>query len=394
VDTDPDTGPWERAGLYDPDDPNADERRALLQFLSEPGATIDQMVEAHRQGSLPAVASDIVVRGDGRLVPVKEVADRSGISLERVLRVLLSAGLPVEADTEVSEHVIDLLSAFETGSELMGDEAILAFTRVLGAAAIQIAEAAVALFYSELGPGTEREGQDELTRAKLAEAATLVFTAVPNVLAQMVMDQFERSLRRAVIVRGSWEPETGSESGTTDASQLVTTDANTETVALGFVDLVGSTAWAEGLNLRDQSLALSRFESVAWSSAVLSGGRIVKMIGDEVFFAAPTADAACRIGTDVIRAAAEDDVLPPARGAAGLGSATPREGDYFGPLVNLLARLVKVGAPGQLVVTERTVAALEPDDWTVQPLEVEHLRGIDQPVMAFVFEPRTALTTD
>jgi adenylate cyclase len=396
-----DTGPWERAGLYDPNDPNADERLALLQFLSERGATIDQMVEAHRQGSLPAVASDIVVRGDDRLVSVKEVAARSGISLERVLRVLLSTGLPVEADTEVSEHVIDLLSAFETGSELMGDEAILAFTRVLGAAAIQIAEAAVALFYAELGPGTEREGQDELTRAKLAEAATLVFTAVPNVLAQMVMDQFERSLRRAVIVRGSWEPETGSRgsasaspSASTDALQAATHDATTELVALGFVDLVGSTAWAEGLNLRDQSLALSRFESVAWSSAVLSGGRVVKMIGDEVFFSAPTADAACRIGVDVIRAAAEDDVLPPARGAVGLGSATPREGDYFGPLVNLLSRLVKVGAPGQLVVTERTVGALAPDDWAVQPVEVEHLRGIDQPVKAFVVEPRTPSITD
>lgn len=389
-----DTGPWERAGLYDPNDPNADERRDLLQFLSERGATIDQMVEAHRQGSLPAVASDIVVRGDNRLVPVKEVAARSGISLERVLRVLLSTGLPVEADSEVPEQVIDLLSAFQTGSELMGDEAILAFTRVLGAAAIQIAEAAVALFYSELGPGTEREGQDELTRAKLAEAATLVFTAVPAVLAQMVMDQFERALRRAVTVRGSWEPETGSRTDITDAVQAVTHDATTELVVLGFVDLVGSTAWAEGLNLRDQSLALSRFESVAWSSAVLSGGRVVKMIGDEVFFSAPTAEAACRIGTDVIRAAAEDDVLPPARGAAGLGSATPREGDYFGPLVNLLARLVKAGAPGQLVVTERTVAALPPEDWTVRPLEVEHLRGIDQPVKAFVVEPRTPLTTD
>ncbi len=186
-----------------------DERLALLEFLTERGATIEQMVEAHQQGSLPAVASDIVVRGESPLVPVKEVAARSGIALDRVLRVLLSAGLPAEVDSEVPEQVIDLLSAFETGSELMGDEAILAFTRVLGAAAIQIAEATVALFYSELGPGTEREGQDELTRAKLAEAATLVFTAVPKVLAQMVMDQFERSLRRAVVVRGSWEPETG-----------------------------------------------------------------------------------------------------------------------------------------------------------------------------------------
>ena len=386
----PDTGPWERAGLYDPAALDADQRLALLEYLSDRGATIDQMVDAHAQGSLPAVASDLVVRGENEMVPVTEVAARSGISLDRVLRVLLASGLPVEPETEVPAKVIDLLAAFEQGSELMGDEAILAFTRVLGAAAIQIAEAAVALFYSELGPGTEREGGDELRRAKLAEAATLVFTAVPEVLAQMVMDQFERALRRAATVRGwGFEADGDSDRADSAASQLLTIDASTEHVALGFVDLVGSTAWAESLNLRDQSLALSRFESAAWSSAVLNQGRVVKMIGDEVFFSATTADAACRIGIETIRAAAEDDVLPLARGAVGWGSATPREGDYYGPLVNLLSRLVKAGAPGQLVVTEPTAAALSPDAWSLQPLEVDDLRGIDHPVKAFVVEPRT-----
>jgi adenylate cyclase len=371
VDAGPDTGPWERAGLYDPNDDNADERRALLEYLTERGATLEQLVEAHEYGSLPGVASDLVIRGKNALVPVTEVAARSGMSLERVLRVLVASGLPVAADSMVPEKSVELLSVFQMGSELMGDEAILAFTRVLGAAAIQIAEAAIALFYSELGPGTGREGGDELTRAKISEIATLTFTAVPEVLNQMVMDQFERAQRRAATVRG-WTNET---------------DSDAEVVVLGFVDLVGSTAWAEHLDLRDHSLALARFESAAWSSAILRGGRIVKMIGDEVFFAAPTADAACRIAADAIRAAAEDDVLPPARGAVGLGSATPREGDYFGPLVNLLARLVKSGAPGQLVATEPTVAALSPGDWLVEPLELDQLRGIDHQVAASVVTP-------
>jgi adenylate cyclase len=386
VGADSDTGPWERAGLYDSEATDAPDRLALLEFLTARGASLEQMVEAHEQGSLPVVASDLVVRGQDELVSVKEVAERSGISLDRVLRVLVAAGLPADPDTEVPEKSVDLLSAFEQGSAILGDEAVLAFTRVLGAAAIQIAEAAVALFYSELGPGTEREGEDELTRAKLAEAATLAFTAVPDVLAEMVRTQFERALRRAVTVRG-WGLETETATGTGTQAPLF--DATTELVALGFVDLVGSTAWAESLNLRDQSLALARFESAAWSSAVLSGGRVVKMIGDEVFFSAPTADAACRIGIDTIRAAAEDDVLPPARGAVGLGQAVPREGDYFGPLVNLLARLVKVGAPGQLVVTKPTAVALDDDAWDNQPLELQGgLRGIDHQVEAFVVEPR------
>ena len=95
-------------------------------------------------------------------------------------------------------------------------------------------------------------------------------------------------------------------------------------------------------------------------AAVLGGGRVVKTIGDEVFFAAPTAEAACRIGLEICRAVAEDEVLPPARGAVGIGPAFPREGDYFGPLVNLLARLAKVGAPGEMVATEAVAVHLHP----------------------------------
>jgi len=142
------------------------------------------------------------------------------------------------------------------------------------------------------------------------------------------------------------------------------------------------------MNLREQNLALTRFESVAWSNAVLAGGRVVKTIGDEVFFSAPTADAACRIGTAVCQAAGEDPLLPPARGAVGVGLATPREGDYFGPLVNLLARLVKVGAPGALVVTEAAAEELSLVEWSLRPLEQTELRGIEGPVRAFVAEPR------
>jgi class 3 adenylate cyclase len=374
---------WRQAGLYDPDDPNADERLALLRYLSDRGASIDQMVEAHAQGNLPAVASDLVVRKN-EVVRASEVAAQSGIALDRVLRVLLAAGIPAEPDTEVPAKTIDLMAAFEQGSALMGDEAILAFTRLLGAAAIQIAEAAVALFYSELGPGTEREGRDELTRAQLAETATMAFTSVPSVLAQMVFDQFERALRRAVAVRGWGQESATSPTGAVDARF---SGANAELVALGFVDLVGSTAWAQGLSLRDQSLALARFESAAWSSAVLSGGRVVKMIGDEVFFAAPTAEVACRIGIDIIRAAAEDEVLPTARGVIGVGYATPREGDYFGPLVNVLSRMVKVGQPGELVVTDAAAAQLPTNDWKLRALGLRELRGVPGPVEAFVVEP-------
>jgi adenylate cyclase len=371
-----DVDDWESAGIYDPDDPNADERRALLEYLTERGATLEQMVEAHAVRSLPGVAGDLVTQGENVLVPISEISARSGVSVPRVMRAMLAAGIPVTEGSTVPAELVTLMEAFETGSALMGDDAILAFTRVLGSAAINIAEAAVALFWAEFGPGSVKEGPDELARARLSEEATRAFLFVPDVMAQALLDQFERAQRRAQLVRGWSDPSADGGPG-----------GPTEVVALGFVDLVGSTAWAQTLDFRRQSLALTRFESAAWSSAVLTGGRVIKTIGDAVFFAAPDADSACRIGTAVCRAAGEDDVLPPARGAVGIGSVTPREGDYYGPLVNLLARLVKVGDPGELVVTGEVAGALSPERWALRGREPAALPGIEGAVRAFVVWP-------
>jgi adenylate cyclase len=373
-----DIGPWERAGLYDPAEPNARERLALLKYLTTRGATIAQMVAAHQVGSLPGVAGDLVTQRSSTLVPLEEIARRSGVELPRVRRALLAAGIPTASDSRVSVDLVGLMEAFETGAELMGEDAILAFTRVLGASAMNIAEAAVALFWAEFGPGSVSEGPDELARARLSEAATQAFLSVPDVMTVAVMDQFERAQRRSQAVRG-WSHPSASDDGEPGSP--------TETVALGFVDLVGSTAWSQTLHLREQNLALTRFESAAWSSAVLAEGRVIKMIGDEVFFYAPSVEAACRIGTEVCHTAANDEVLPDARGAVGVGPVTPREGDYYGPLVNLLARLVKVGAPGELVVTEAAVAQLHENEWSMRPLKPAALPGIPEPVRAYVVEP-------
>ena len=284
----------------------AEERLALLEYLTQRGATLEQMMEAHHLGGLPGVAGDLVMRSDAATISVGEVAARCGLTEQKVQRVLLAAGLPMTADSKVPEDLGALMSAFEQGADLMGEEAILAFTRVLGAAATNIAEAAVALFYAELGPGTGREGSDELARARVSEMATLAFAAVPDALSHILLAQFERATHRAVLARG-WSPGVGPIDAPDNQRALM--PGPSEIVALGFVDLVGSTSWAEGLSLREHSLALSRFESSAWSSAVLAGGRVVKMIGDEVFFAAPTVDAACRIGSEVCRGAALDALL-------------------------------------------------------------------------------------
>lgn len=367
---------WEAAGLYQPGTAGAAERLALLRYLTERGASVDQMVEAHALGALPGVAGTLVRGAPSPGTTLAEAAAASGLGPERLRRILLAVGLPVDDDTPIPVALHPLLRSFQIGAELMGEEAILAFTRVLGAAATNVAEAAVALFYNELGPGSERQGPDEVARARIAERAMLAFSTVPDVLARILMVQFERAGRRATEQR-RWEGPGAGEPG------------GTETVGIAFVDLVGSTAWAESLSRRDHSLALSRFESAAWAAAVTAGGRVVKLIGDEAFVAASSAEAACRIAVEVCAAVAADGVLPPARAAVGYGPVTGREGDYFGPLVNVVSRAVKAAAPGAVVATVDAVGQLAGHGWDVGPVTPRALRGVERPVELAEVRPLT-----
>jgi adenylate cyclase len=374
-----DSDDWERADLYQPGAPAAAERLELLSYLTSRGATLAQLVDARESGALPGVAGELVLGPPPVNLSVDEMASRSGVPADRVRRVLLAAGLPVAADGTVPEDLEVVLETFNRATALLGEDAVLAFTRVLGAAATNIAEAAVALFYAELGPGTGREGGSELDRARVSEAATRAFAAVPDVLTRLLLTHFRQVVRRGL--RGHSWTDPGIQAGGAAPGP-----DRGEVTALGFVDLVGSTSWAEELSLREQSLALSRFESAAWSSAVLAGGRLIKTIGDEAFFAAQSPEAACRIGVEVCQAAVIDPVLPPARGAVGYGDVIPREGDYFGTLVNLLARLVKVAGPGEVVVTGAVAEFLPTERWSLRALGPQNLRGLDRPVSVFAIQ--------
>jgi adenylate cyclase len=68
----------------------------------------------------------------------------------------------------------------------------------------------------------------------------------------------------------------------------------------------------------------------------------------------------------------------------GFGLVTPREGDYFGPLVNLVSRLVKAAEPGGILLTAEAVAALpEESGWATTEIVPRSLRGVEHAVRAF-----------
>jgi adenylate cyclase len=65
--------------------------------------------------------------------------------------------------------------------------------------------------------------------------------------------------------------------------------------------------------------------------------------------------------------------------AAGLalGALLARAGDYFGPAVNLAARLVEHAEAGMVIVDERLKVALG-GDFTIEPIDRQSFTGIGE----------------
>ena len=124
------------------------------------------------------------------------------------------------------------------------------------------------------------------------------------------------------------------------------------TLAVGFVDLVRFTALTEDIAEEQLADLIDRFESVVHDQVTGRGGRIVKMIGDEVMFVTEDAFLATQIALDLVRAFHVEDAVPPARAGLAHGPVLAHGGDYFGPVVNLASRIVDVARPSTVVVSQ------------------------------------------
>jgi adenylate cyclase len=158
-------------------------------------------------------------------------------------------------------------------------------------------------------------------------------------------------------------------------------DVDTFELAIGFADLVGSTTLADNRTLAELSAALDGFERTASEVVAAGGGRVVKFIGDEVMFRAPDPDAACAIAVDLTERVRADPDLPPLRAGVAFGDVVSRDGDFYGPTVNLAARITKLSPLHGVVATAATVGALSADHpFSIAALGAIEMRGVAEPV--------------
>jgi adenylate cyclase len=353
----------EARGLYDPKSESAPLRLELLHYLLELGASEEDLVL--NRDRLPGVAALVGIRG-GPGQTLQEVADSSGLGVEGVRRLARAAGFP-DPDPDVhtfTEGFAGLAAIVASAADVFGEDAFYQLVRVMGAAMARVADAVVSTFLVEVEPAARREDPVGLGVAHANHDATALLSLMPTA--------FEVLFRQHLLL-----------SQRTTPGDIDLLGVETQTLVVGFVDMVGSSVMAERLSLSDLGAALRAFEDTALDTVTPLGGRVVKLIGDEVLFTAPDPESACRIALEMAEACEHHALLPMVHIGLAQGDVMRRDGDVFGPVVNLAARLVEHARPGQVLMTEAVAARC---GRPTEALGTRHLKGIsgEHPVAALV----------
>lgn len=322
----------------------------LADLLRAEGVDDAEIAEADRNHLLSLLVMERLARPERSTYDIEEMAEATGLTPELLSRMWRSLGLAVprpgdrafnDADVELLRTVGHLLE-----SEVIDHDLTLQMSRVIGSSLSRVANALV-----DAVEAGEIEGDDESVRAVLAERqvrreefAVLAPLLVPTLLEIMglVWRRHLQAAARARVVR---------ERAGADPSHVV----------VGFADLVGFTALSQQIGPHELADVVERFETLAYDTIGNLGGRVVKMIGDEVMFAVPHERAAAEIALSLAERYAADDDLPDVRVGLASGPVLQREADVFGPVVNMASRLVTLAFPATVLCSAEVREALEGD---------------------------------
>ncbi len=352
------------AELYDPAMSGADERLALLQWLDEHGFTIEEMRRVHidEPVGLTALASDHRMRG-GDARPLE--AGLEGHDLDQIQLVAATLGLtPLTHDggelafTDAEVETIRSLGAL---SELFSEAESLATIRVIGSAMARIGEAAVSVFLHDVEAPYVRDNGSEFEHAQRSyEAAGLLEadfgSALQTLLRRHTLQAIDRTRRTSIDAEERFDYR----------------------FAVGFVDLVGFTALSGEMSPQELGVFVRDFEARAHDAVAPHEARVVKLIGDEVMYVSTNANDACRAGAALMAAVSSfgDGIVP--RGGLAYGNVLLQGGDYYGPVVNLAARLVDQAVPEELLVTQELAETAAECEF--EPAGRRMVKGFEKPI--------------
>ncbi len=355
--------------------------RSLLVDLGVAPVDVDR---AAAGGTLHLLALERLVSLEPALYTLEEVAQTTGLEPSAIRAYWRALGFPEprrnerlfsDSDLEMLEAVLPYIA--DGGLE---PELAVQMARVIGSSLARIATAQIEAIERTVSRHVERiaeaageEEPGEQLRERIAEtglidgsdddliaAARRVAELLPMMpkLMEFVWRRHLGHAARRRIVRASAAQET-------------------EGVCVGFADLVGFTAQTQELPEDELAAVVDRFETIAYDQVAAHGARVVKMIGDEVMFMADDVRTGARLALDLAAAYREDEALSDVRVGLASGRALERDGDVYGPVVNLASRIVAIAYPGSVVVSEEIYDALRDDeDLTFKSIRSHYLKDI------------------
>lgn len=349
------------AGLYDATADNADDRRALIEFLVDEGCTLDEMAAANARGRLFGLAGDRKVRPGRDEFTLREAAEKIGADVGLVTRLWQASGLPiVDADTKVASPAdVESMPLFVAIAAMLGEDAALNLARVAAASVARVADAVSASLRSVVSDLALDNTGSEVATAKAFSSIAELTPSVGRALDALLRHHLEAARRQF---------EESDSNDVALSSQM--------RAAVGFADVTGFTALSEVSTSAELARMLTSFERTATQLVHEADGRVVKFIGDMVMYVTARADTA----VDVARRLVAECELP-VRAGVSYGVLLAQDGDYFGPPVNLAARLVSAAEPGQVIVSAdvRDRVAGTYDAVALPPRELRGITGAVTP---------------
>ncbi|MDZ7675841.1 MAG: adenylate/guanylate cyclase domain-containing protein [Acidimicrobiales bacterium] len=303
------------------------------EMLRLAGVTESEIERATADGTLGLRAIEAMILTDLHH-DIDDIVRETGLATDRLRSLWGNLGFAEprpgeqifnDTDVELLRDVAELID-----SDVADADVVIQLTRIIGASMARIANLQADLVVSS-------QAEDD----EVAGTGLLWFGDMFGLVLEQV---WRRHLQAAVRAR---------------LSSPVEADSETADQAVGFADLVGFTAMSQQLDASTLAGVVDRFESVAYATVNEHGGRVVKMIGDEVMFAIDDPVAAAHCAVDLAESYHEADDLSDVRVGVAHGPVIDRDGDLFGPTVNLASRMTGIAYPGSVLVDERLRQLIE-----------------------------------
>jgi adenylate cyclase len=345
-------------GLYDPDAPDADGRAELLRYLLDSGATVEEMVQANPQGNLTSLVFDRRLRvGE---VSAAELAQRTGTPLPEVLETyrLLGVSVPDPDAPAFVDREVRLFELLAAAGPVLPEGVPAEILRSIGEALTLVAESEVSAFVGSVEDLLE-EGHPR-ARAEVTTATGEMALELGSLLEPLLRHHLWAAVQRQ------------------RAAMHTSRDRRESQVSIGFVDLVGFTTATATMDTAELLQFMQHFHGRAFDVVTGAGGRVVKHIGDEIMFSSTDADGGCEIALALIESFADAASLP--RGGLAHGVVVARHGDYYGPVVNLAARLTDIAVSGEVLAAAAVADAATSRRYAFEPAGRRQLKGFTDPV--------------